>query len=123
SDPSIFSVDVRKTYVDALRSPDGVHAICEDYRAAATLDRTHDDMDRQAARVIECPVLTLWSKGGPLGEWYADVGGPLGILRQWACNVRGWAVRGGHFFPEQNPAHTIAALREFISEGDLSSVR
>jgi haloacetate dehalogenase len=119
SDPSTFPADVRKKYVDALRSPDAVHAICEEYRAAATLDRTHDDMDRQAARVIECPVLTLWSKGGPLDEWYADVGGPLGILRQWASNVRGWAVRGGHFFPEQNPADTIAALREFMSEGDL----
>lgn len=117
SDLSTFPADVRKKYVDALRSPDAVHAICEEYRAAATLDRTHDDMDRKAARVIQCPVLTLWSKGGPLDEWYADIGGPLGVLRQRASNVRGWALLGGHFFPEQNPAETIAALREFMSDG------
>jgi haloacetate dehalogenase len=116
SDSSTFPAAVRKHYIDALRSPDVVHASCEEYRAAATLDRTHDDMDRQAARVIECPVLALWSKGGPLDQWYADVGGPLGILRQWAPNVRGRAVDGGHFFPEQNPSDTIGALREF-SEG------
>jgi haloacetate dehalogenase len=84
------------------------------YRAAATLDPTHDDSDRQAARIIECPVLALWSMGGPLDEWYADVGGPLGMLRQWGSNVRGWPVRGGHFFPEQHPADTIAARREFL---------
>jgi haloacetate dehalogenase len=82
SDGSIFPPDVRKEYVDALRSPDAVHAICEEYRAAATLDRIHDDTDRRAARVIQCPVLALWSKAGPLDEWYADVGGPMGVLRQ-----------------------------------------
>jgi haloacetate dehalogenase len=114
SDLSTFPADVRKEYVDALRSPAAVHAICEEYRAAATLDRTHDDTDRRAAHIIECPLLALWSMGGPLDEWYADVGGPLGVLRHWGSNVRGWPVRGGHFFPEQNPADTIAALREFM---------
>jgi haloacetate dehalogenase len=114
SDQSIFPPSVRQEYIDALRSPDSVHAICEEYRAAATLDRTHDDVDRRAARVIGCPVLALWSKAGPLDEWYADAGGPVGLLRQWAPNVRGWPVHGGHFFPEQNPADTIAALREFM---------
>jgi haloacetate dehalogenase len=120
SDSSTFPASVRKDYIDALRSPDVVHAICEEYRAAATLDRTHDDIDRQAARVIECPVLALWSKGGPLDQWYADAGGPVGVLRQWAPNVRGRAVDGGHFFPEQNPSDTIAALREF-SEGPCNA--
>jgi AraC-like DNA-binding protein len=73
-------------------------------------------------RVIEYPVLELWSKGGPLDQWYADVGGPVGILRQWAPNVRGRAVDGGHFFPERNPSDTIAALREF-SEGVAFVIR
>jgi haloacetate dehalogenase len=114
SDQSTSPPSVRQEYIDALRSPDSVHAICEEYRAAATLDRTHDDVDRRAARVIECPVLALWSKAGPLDEWYADAGGPVGILRQWARKVRGWAVHGGHSFREQNPVDTIAALREFM---------
>jgi haloacetate dehalogenase len=99
SDPSIFPADVREQYVNALRSPEAVHAICEEYRAAATLDRVHDEMDRRAGRVIECPVLALWSENGPLDVWYQDSGGPLSILRQWAANVRGHSVHGGHFFP------------------------
>ncbi len=115
SEPSAFPADVRERYVTALRSRDTVHAICEEFRAAATLDRAHDEIDRRAARVIPCPVLALWSEDGPLDVWYADLGGPLGILRQWAPNVRGRAMRGGHFFPEQNPGETVVALREFMS--------
>jgi haloacetate dehalogenase len=114
SDLSTFPADVREAYVNALRSPEAVHAICEEYRAAATLDREHDEGDRRAARVIECPVLALWSDGGPLDVWYQDVGGPLGILSQWAPKVRGRAIGGGHFFPEQNASETVTALREFM---------
>jgi haloacetate dehalogenase len=114
SDPSVFPAHVREQYVNALRSPEAVHAICEEYRAAATLDRAHDDADRKEARVIECPVLALWSENGALDVWYQDSGGPLSILNQWASNVRGRPMRGGHFFPEQNSAETITALREFM---------
>jgi haloacetate dehalogenase len=114
SDSSAFPAEVREHYVTALRSPDAVHAICEEYRAAATLDRAHDEGDRRARRAIDCPVLALWSEGGPLDLWYEDVGGPLGILNQWAADVRGRSVRGGHFFPEQNPAETVTVLREFM---------
>jgi haloacetate dehalogenase len=116
SDPSAFPADVREQYVNALRSPETAHAICEEYRAAATLDRAHDEVDRRAARVIKCPVLALWSEGGPLDVWYQDVGGPLGILKPWAPHVRGRPVRGGHFFPEQNPGETVTALRESMLE-------
>jgi haloacetate dehalogenase len=116
SDPAAFPADVREQYVDALRSPEAIHAICEEYRAAATLDRIHDEADRRAGRTITCPVLALWAEGSSLDTWYADAGGPLGILRQWAPNVSGRAVRGGHFFPEQNPDDTIAALREFMRD-------
>jgi haloacetate dehalogenase len=114
SDLAAFPAHVRQQYVDALRSRDAVHAICEEYRAAATLDRVHDEADRRAGRTIACPVLALWSEGSSLDTWYADAGGPLGILRQWAATVSGRAVRGGHFFPEQNPDETVAALREFM---------
>jgi haloacetate dehalogenase len=114
SDLAAFPAHVRQAYVDALRPHDAVHAICEEYRAAATLDRAHDEADRRAGRTIACPMLALWSEGSSLDTWYVDAGGPLGILRQWAPDVSGRAVRGGHFFPEQNPDETAAALREFM---------
>jgi len=114
TDASVFPAAVRQQYVDALRPPETVHAICEEYRAAATLDRAADEADRQAGRTIACPVLALWSEGGALDQWYEDAGGPLGILRHWAPRVQGRAVRGGHFFPEQNALETVTALREFL---------
>src|SRR5262245_26465587 len=61
-----FSPEVRAAYIEALSDPARVHAICEEYRAAATLDHEHDLDDRQAGRRITCPVLALWSGRGPL---------------------------------------------------------
>jgi len=120
SDQSSFPPDVRAAYIAALQDPATVHAICEEYRAAATLDFTQDIQDRQAHRRIACPILVLWGKGGPLDCWYEEAGGPLGIWRNWAdavsgrATVRGRAIEGGHFFPEHNPAETAAELEVFF---------
>jgi haloacetate dehalogenase len=111
----VFDAQARAAYIDALRDPAHVHAICEEYRAAATLDRSHDETDRESGRRIGSPLLALWSALGPLGTWYAKVGGPLALWRAWADDVRGHAVNGGHFFPEELPHETAAALETFFS--------
>jgi haloacetate dehalogenase len=116
SPPGVFDEQVRAAYVDALRAPDHLHAICEEYRAAATLDRAHDEADRAHGRRIPCPLLAVWSGRGPLESWYAEAGGPLTLWRPWADDVRGGPVDGGHFFPEERPAETAKALAEFFSE-------
>jgi haloacetate dehalogenase len=110
-----FPTEVREAYVDALRSPNAVHAICEEYRAASTIDVELDRADQQAGRRIACPVLVLWAKGGGLDAWYAEGGGPLAIWRRWGEDVHGRALNGGHFFPEQNAGETSRALREFFA--------
>ncbi|MBZ9841214.1 alpha/beta fold hydrolase [Mesorhizobium sp. CA5] len=110
-----FPPGVRQAYVDALRDPAHIHAICEEYRAAASLDRLHDHADREAGRRISCPVLALWSEHGALAEWYRDEDGPLGIWRNWADDARGGAMPGGHFFPEEWPIETAATLDAFFS--------
>jgi haloacetate dehalogenase len=115
SDPTSFPPEVRKAYVDALKDPASVHAICEEYRAAATLDREADRADRDAGRRIAAPALVLFSAGGPLDHWYHEEGGPLEIWRRWATDVHGGAVPGGHFFPEQYPAETGRMLLQFFS--------
>src|SRR5262245_7709686 len=114
SDRASFPAEVRKAYIEALRDKSTVHAICEEYRAAATIDFARDKEDRDAGRRIACPVLVLWSKGSGLDKWYEDAGGPLGIWRDWAGDVSGRAIAGGHFFPEQNAAETMAELRAFF---------
>jgi haloacetate dehalogenase len=115
SDLTSFPAEIRNAYVDALRNPETIHAICEEYRAAATLDVAHDIEDRRGGRHIACPLLVLWAAGGALDTWYDDAGGPLGIWRAWATHVTGRAIAGGHFFPEQNAGETIAELRRFFA--------
>ncbi len=110
----VFEPEIRNAYVEALRDPANVHAICEEYRAAADLDRRHDEADRMSGKRIRCPLLALWSGKGPLAEWYEDVGGPLAIWREWADDVAGRTVAGGHFFPEEAPAETLQALTAFL---------
>ncbi|MBB2970332.1 alpha/beta hydrolase [Mesorhizobium sp. RMAD-H1] len=109
-----FPAEVRAAYVEALGDPAHVHAICEEYRAAASLDREHDAADLAAGHRIACPTLALWSAEGGLAEWYADEGGPLRLWRDWADDVRGGPIPGGHFFPEERPHETAAALAAFL---------
>ncbi len=111
---SAFGHDARAAYVDALRDPAHVHAICEEYRAAATIDRAHDQADIAAGRRITCPLLALWGAGGALDTWYADAGGPLALWREWAEDVQGHAVEAGHFFAEEAPVETAESLRRFF---------
>jgi haloacetate dehalogenase len=109
---STFDAEIRAAYLAQLQDPVHVHAICEEYRAAAGIDREHDRGDREAGRRITCPLLTMWSAGGPLGYWYEDIGGPIAVWRELADDVSGRAVDGGHFFPEEHPGDTATALLE-----------
>lgn len=114
SDRDAFAPEVRAAYIAALQDAATVHAICEEYRAASTVDRAEDQRDRARNRFIVCPLLVLWSAGGALDSWYEDSDGPLGIWRLWATDVRGKPMTGGHFFPEQNPEGTADELRSFF---------
>jgi haloacetate dehalogenase len=113
--------DVRDAYVESLRDPGHATAICEEYRAASTLDREHDQRDLATGRRIVCPLLALWSANGPLDTWYQSQGGPLALWRQWADDVQGRPMQGGHFFPEQTPTETADALTSFFLANRTSS--
>jgi haloacetate dehalogenase len=110
-----FGREILDEYVSTYRDPVRVHGICEEYRAAATIDVEHDRADKEAGKRIECPMLHLWAEGGPLDTFYGIDGGPLGIWRQWAPRVQGQAMKGGHFFPEENPNDTAALVTKFLS--------
>jgi haloacetate dehalogenase len=110
-----FGPEVLREYVSTYRDPARVHGICEEYRAAATIDVEHDRADKEASKRIGCPMLHLWAKSGPLDTFYARDGGPLGIWRQWAPEVQGQAVNGGHFFPEENPDDTANIVEQFLT--------
>lgn len=115
SSSHVLPPDVRAAYIESLAAPGHAHAICEEYRAAATVDRAHDEEDRRAGRRIRCPVLVLWSADGAVGTWYQDRGGPVGIWRTWCDDVQGDEMRGGHFFPEEDPAGTADRMLRFFA--------
>jgi len=112
--PETFPSALRHAYINALSHPAHVHAICEEYRAAASLDRAQDEADLKTGRRIACPLLALWSGTGGLASWYENDGGPLGCWRRWATNAHGRAVEGGHFFPEEHPRLTAELIRCFL---------
>jgi haloacetate dehalogenase len=115
SPAAVFPPEVRAAYEQALKDPAHAHAICEEYRAAATLDREHDKADIARGRRIACPVLALWSAYGGLATWYSKLGGPIALWQTWADDVQGHAVEAGHFFPEELPEQTAATLSRFFS--------
>jgi haloacetate dehalogenase len=108
--PDAFPTEVREAYHQAFRDPVTIHAVCEEYRAASTLDYAHDEADRGRHR-IACPVLALWGERGGLTSFY-DV---LKVWREWADDVRGRALDCGHFLPEEAPEETYAELRAFFA--------
>jgi haloacetate dehalogenase len=90
--------------------PAGIHATCEDYRAGASIDLIHDEADRQQGNKITCPLLALWSARGYVGRTQ-DV---LSVWREYATEVRGQALPGGHFLAEEMPDETYTLLRPFL---------
>jgi haloacetate dehalogenase len=100
---TIFSPEVKEAYTLPLRNYEHIHAICEEYRAAASIDIEHDKHDLNNSRRIQCSLLVLWAANGPLDTWYKSNGGPLSIWKQWANDVNGYSIKGGHFFPEESP--------------------
>jgi haloacetate dehalogenase len=89
-----FGPEILEEYLSTYRDPARVNGICEEYRAAATIDVEHDRADKEASGRIEYPMLHLWAEGGPLDTFYAKDGGPLGIWRQWAPRAHGQAMKG-----------------------------
>jgi haloacetate dehalogenase len=99
------------TYRAQLTDPEVVEAICEDYRAGATIDRELDEADR-GRRTIACPVRALWGGAGGLPMFYED---PLELWRPYAPDVTGRAVDGAsHFIPEDAPDEVSAELLAFF---------
>ena len=49
---------------------DMIRGMCEDYRAAASIDLEHDRASRAAGQKVQCPLLVLWGSKGKIGHWY-----------------------------------------------------
>lgn len=103
-----------QAYLASIHNPDTVHAMCEDYRAAATIDIEHDDADN--GRKLPMPMLALWGANGVIERCFDC----LALWRERAENVQGHALPGGHYLAEECPGLVHAKLKSFFLEGTVS---
>ena len=107
-----YPAEVVDVYRTQLTDPARVTAMCEDYRAGATIDRALDDADR-GVRTIACPTRALWGADGGLPRLYAD---PLELWRPLAPGLTGVAIPDAtHFLVEDQPEAVAADLLAFFA--------
>jgi haloacetate dehalogenase len=114
---SYFDPRALAEYERCFADPATIHASCEDYRAAASIDLEHDAADVAAGRRVLCPLLALWGDKGVVNRMFDP-------LRDWgavAVDVRGKSLPSGHFLAEEVPEETLSELRAFFATA--SSVR
>jgi haloacetate dehalogenase len=102
--------DVQREYLRNMTNPATIHAMCEDYRASASIDLGYDEADQKAGKKIQCPLLTLWAANGAMGRLY-DV---LGIWKDEGVNVMGKGLPGNHSLQESAPKETLAEIQQFL---------
>jgi haloacetate dehalogenase len=107
--PKSIEPEAYAEYRRCFSDPATIHATCEDYRAAATIDLVHDEADMD--RKISCPLLALWGATGIVGRKY-DV---LAVWRDRAIQVSGKALPSGHWLTEEAPDDTLAEVTRFLA--------
>jgi haloacetate dehalogenase len=107
-----FDPEALAHYRAFFNDPARIHAVCEDYRAGATLDLAHDTASLAAGQATGCPTHVLWGTAGlpamassPLDAWQTS----------FAPRATGKSIAGGHFLAEENSEATAAALLRFLA--------
>jgi haloacetate dehalogenase len=109
-DKNFFDSIALNDYLNCVKNPETIRAICEDYRAAATIDLIDDKKSRENNIKIKVPILVLWGNKGKLEQWYE----PLSIWQNYSsCDVRGNAINSGHYLAEENPSEIIKTIKLF----------
>jgi len=110
-----FTPEAYEEYLRHISDPATVHGMCEDYRAAASIDLEHDREDRSAGRGIRCPVHALWGEHGvvnrcfkPLEEWRK--------VTDREFPVTGYTLPSGHYIAEEVPELLVKEIDGFFSE-------
>ena len=97
-------------YERCFAVPATVHATCEDYRAAASIDLEHDAADGDTR--VRCPMLVLWGEKGVINRLFK----PVEDWKSVADDVRGRMLPCGHFLAEEAPDATLNELLAFLGE-------
>jgi len=114
-DANHVSDEVFQDYLRCYKQPEMIHAVCEDYRAAASIDLEHDAADSDSR--IQAPLLALWGEYGTVGKLYD-------VLQTWqekARQVSGRSLPCAHSLMEEQPELFITEALQFLHAQTKSS--
>lgn len=106
----IFTPERWAEYLAGASNPHSMHAMCEDYRAAATIDLVHDRADRAAGRRLNMPIKVLWGEHGLVNKCFK----PIEDWKEVAIDVSGMTVPSGHYIPEEIPEQLLSEAKKFF---------
>lgn len=107
----IFDAQSWAEYLAGANNPESMHAMCEDYRAAASIDLTHDRADREAGKILAMPLRVLWGEHGLVAKCFS----PIEDWKKVAKTVSGKGVPCGHYIPEELPQELLAEAELFFA--------
>jgi haloacetate dehalogenase len=105
-----FDARALAEYQRCMALPGSAHGICEDYRAAVSIDMQHERDDLAANRLIQAPTLVLWGAQGVIQQCFQ----PLDEWRRLARLVQGEALPCGHYMPEETPQALLEKALPFL---------
>ena len=109
---SIFAPECWQEYVLAMSDPACLHAMCEDYRAAASIDLEHDRQSIAQKQLLEMPMRVLWGEFGQVNACFK----PLEDWQKLGTDVSGQTLQSGHYIPEEIPKGLIAEALSFFRD-------
>ena len=107
----IFSPERWLEYLSGASNPESMHAMCDDYRAASTIDLIHDRQDRELGKKLQMPMRVLWGEHGLVNKCFQPIEDWKGVSNN---EVAGKALPCGHYIPEELPDALIAEAKEFF---------
>ncbi|KAJ9157922.1 Fluoroacetate dehalogenase [Pleurostoma richardsiae] len=110
----IFDQESFASYVKVLEDPVAVHAMCQDYRASATLDLDEARDDLNNGKLVRCPLRVLWGKHGVIEKCF-DAMKEWRAVTEEGINVDGHSLDSGHYIPEQVPDDVMFNILEFLA--------
>ncbi|KIW94353.1 uncharacterized protein Z519_05669 [Cladophialophora bantiana CBS 173.52] len=109
----IFKPECFDHYVHNLGDPAIVHAMCQDYRASASLDMDEAREDLKNNRLIQCPLVVLWSRHGVIEKCF-DAVSEWKMVTAADVSVEGCSIDSGHYIPEQSPVEVVRTIEKFF---------
>ncbi|MFW5834041.1 MAG: alpha/beta fold hydrolase [Pseudomonadota bacterium] len=106
-----FPPEVLAEYERCIQDPATIHAMCEDYRAAASIDLEHDAADGDAR--LACPLLVLWGEQGLMHRLF-DVPATWREKHANPALIEDRVIACGHYLPEEAPQAVADALLGFF---------